>query len=46
MNSIITWGRYAELFTYDSRTRTFTLPKALSGAASAPITGSSKALNT
>jgi len=23
MNSIITWGRYAELFTYDSRTRTF-----------------------
>jgi NitT/TauT family transport system ATP-binding protein len=23
MNSIISWGRYAELFTYDSRTRTF-----------------------
>ena len=26
MNSIITWGRYAELFTYDSRTRTFAHP--------------------
>jgi NitT/TauT family transport system ATP-binding protein len=30
MNSIITWGRYAELFTYDSRTRTFANPKPLS----------------
>jgi NitT/TauT family transport system ATP-binding protein len=30
MSSIITWGRYAELFTYDSRTRTFSKPKLLS----------------
>jgi NitT/TauT family transport system ATP-binding protein len=27
MNSIISWGRFAELFTYDSRTRTFASPK-------------------
>ena len=31
MSSIITWGRYAELFTYDSRTRTFAHAKPLSG---------------
>jgi NitT/TauT family transport system ATP-binding protein len=31
MSSIIGWGRYAELFTYDSRTRTFANPKPLSG---------------
>jgi NitT/TauT family transport system ATP-binding protein len=30
MSSIITWGRYAELFTYDSRTRTFSKPMLLS----------------
>jgi hypothetical protein len=29
MTSMIHWGRYAELFTYDSRTRTFANPKAL-----------------
>jgi NitT/TauT family transport system ATP-binding protein len=30
MSSIITWGRYAELFTYESRTRTFANAKPLS----------------
>ncbi len=29
MSSIITWGRYAELFTCDSRTQTFSKPKLL-----------------
>jgi len=27
MHSIIAWGRYAELFTYDSRSRTFAKPE-------------------
>jgi len=35
MSSIITWGRYAELFTYDSRTRTFASPTLLSPAQTA-----------
>jgi NitT/TauT family transport system ATP-binding protein len=27
LNSVITWGRYAELFTYNSRSRTFANPR-------------------
>jgi NitT/TauT family transport system ATP-binding protein len=36
MSSIIHWGRYAELFTYDSRSRTFAITRPLGATEMAP----------